>query len=318
MLNTYSSAPTGPDAQSGQRCWYDLLNPTPEEVARVAADAGVRVPSRESLQEIETSSRLRADGQLLYLSMPLAITDESTAFRPMPLGFVLSPGLLVTVRYSELHTFSQVRARLEASEHLEPVGVFAALVDGMVDYSADMLENLSSELAAISAKTFAHPAGKDSRTTGPSTDLRDCLARIGTAGAHSSRIRESLLGLQRITGFVGEMAADWSRPELLNHMKSARQDLTSLVDFEGHVSAKTQFLLDAVLGFISTEQNDIFKVLTIASVVGIPPTLIASMYGMNFHGMPELGWRWGYAYGLGLIALSALIPILWFKRRGWW
>jgi magnesium transporter len=79
-----------------------------------------------------------------------------------------------------------------------------------------------------------------------------------------------------------------------------------------------QFLLDAVLGFINTEQNDIFKVLTIASVVGIPPTFIASMYGMNFHNMPELSWHYGYEWGLFLIALSTILPIIWFKWRGWW
>ena len=96
------------------------------------------------------------------------------------------------------------------------------------------------------------------------------------------------------------------------------QDLQSLSDFELHLSNKIQFLLDAVLGFINTEQNDIFKVLTIVSVVGIPPTLIASMYGMNFHNMPELSWPWGYEWGLFLIFLSTLLPVAWFKWRGWW
>jgi magnesium transporter len=107
-------------------------------------------------------------------------------------------------------------------------------------------------------------------------------------------------------------------PTCLQRLRTVRSDLSPLADFEGHLSDKVQFLLDAVLGFINTDQNDMFKVLTIASVVGIPPTLIASMYGMNFHDMPELGWRHGYAYGLSLIALSTLLPILWFKRRGWW
>ena len=141
---------------------------------------------------------------------------------------------------------------------------------------------------------------------------------VGFAGDQLSRIRESVLGLQRLVGYVAEMTTEWHVSELKSHLKTARQDLVSLVDFESHLSGKTQFLLDAVLGFINTEQNDIFKVLTIASVIGIPPTLIASMYGMNFHDMPELSWRYGYPYGLALIFVSTLVPIIWFKRRGWW
>jgi magnesium transporter len=141
---------------------------------------------------------------------------------------------------------------------------------------------------------------------------------LGNMGETLSQIRESLLGLGRILDFTGDMAREWLGKEIEQRLKTVRQDLTSLSDFEDHLFEKIHFLLDALLGFVNAEQNDIFKVLTIASVVGIPPTLIASMYGMNFHNMPELSWQWGYAYGLTLIALSTVIPILWFKRRGWW
>jgi magnesium transporter len=106
-------------------------------------------------------------------------------------------------------------------------------------------------------------------------------------------------------------------PDLHDRLKTGRDDLISLGNYETQLYEKGQFLLDAVLGFINTEQNDIFRVLTIVSVIGIPPTLIASMYGMNFKNMPELSWTWGYQWGLGLIALSILVPIIWFKRRGW-
>ncbi len=310
---------TDSPSRADRPIWVDLVNPTPDEAAKVSAEYRVRVPSRESLREVETSSRVRAEGQVLYVNMPLAMQDASAGFAPLPLGFILSPGLLVTVRYSDVHAFANVKAQVEKDPRLSSAAVFVALIEGMVDFAADMLESSSNTLAALSANTFGQSTAASSvRHKRVTHALRDSLKAVGSAGDQLSRIRESLLGLQRIVGFVSEAAADWLLPELKTHLKTAQQDLLSLVDFETHLSGKTQFLLDAVLGFINTEQNEIFKVLTIVSVVGIPPTLIASMYGMNFHNMPELGWRWGYPYGLALIALSTLLPILWFKRRGWW
>jgi magnesium transporter len=306
-------------SNSNRPIWADLVNPTPDEAAKVAAEYRIHVPSRESLQEVETSSRVRAEGQVLYVNMPLASRDASAGFAPLPLGFILSPELLVTVRFSDVHAFADVKARVEDDPHMSSGAVFVALIDGMVDFAADRLEASSNSLAALSANTFgqntAASAVRHKRTT---RALHESLKAVGSAGDQLSRIRESLLGLQRIVGFVSETAAEWLLPDLKTHLKTAQQDLLSLVDFEVHLSGKAQFLLDAILGFINTEQNEIFRVLTVVSVVGIPPTLIASMYGMNFHNMPELGWRWGYPYGLALIALSTLLPILWFKRRGWW
>jgi magnesium transporter len=318
MVNTHIAKSGDAGVQSTIPIWIDLLNPTPEEIARVAAESGIQVPSRDSLQEIETSSRLRAEGRILYVSMPLTLQDEAAGFAPVPLGFILSPELLVTIRYSLVQAFTQVEADVTKGLCADSATVFAALIDGMVDYDADRLEKLSSDLAQVSARAFTPPAASAKSNKRASLALRESLNAVGTAGDHLSRIRESLLGLQRIIGFVLKTAADWLSPEEKTRLGTAQQDITSLVDFEAHLSGKTQFLLDAILGFINTEQNEIFKVITIVSVVGIPPTLIASMYGMNFHDMPELTWRWGYPYGLVLIALSILLPILWFKRRGWW
>jgi len=320
VLNTYPVAADAQPSSSARDVWIDLLDPTPEETARVAAEYQVQVPSRESLQEIETSSRTRAEGEVLYMSMPLAIQDSTRGLAPVPLGFILSPQRLITIRYSEVYAFANVIAHVRGNSSITSTGVFAALIDGMVDYDADVLEKLSADLAVVSARAFGQPGVTPLRGKRQTHALRECVTAIGTAGERSSRIRESLFGLQRIIGFVSETTKDGQQlqPELRNRLKTARQDVASLVEFESHLSGKTQFLLDAVLGFINTDQNEIFKVLTIVSVVGIPPTLIASMYGMNFHYMPELSWRWGYVYGLALIALSTLIPIIWFKRRGWW
>jgi magnesium transporter len=318
MLNTYPIASDNSTQPKAATFWADLLNPTPEETARVAAECAIRIPSRDSLQEIEASSRLRVENNVLYMSMPLAIQDASHSLAPLPLGFILSQQQLITVRFSEVHAFVEVKKQVEKGICTNSTAVFYNLIDSMVDFVADMLEKLSADLASVSLQVFGTQGVPPARDKSFTHALRNSMNTVGIAGDQLSRIRESLLGLQRIVGFVAEMTTEWHMAELKSHLKTARQDLVSLVDFESHLSGKTQFLLDAVLGFINTEQNDIFKVLTIVSVVGIPPTLIASMYGMNFKNMPELSWEYGYPYGLVLILVSILVPVAWFKRRGWW
>jgi len=299
--------------------WIDLLQPTPEERDRIASEYGLRVPSREELQEIESSSRLRAENRVLTLSMPLTVPEERVDPLPAPLGFILSPTLLVSVRFTEVHGFADVGARLDKGDAppTDSTAVFAALIESMVDYRADLLESMSAQVAAVSKRVFARHVPRTHRTVLDGA-LREMLAAVGAAGERLSEIRESLLGLQRIVGFSSEMAHDWMRPEIRARLATARGDLVSLSDYETDLWGKIHFLLDAILGFINTDQNDIFKVLTMVSVIGIPPTLIASMYGMNFHNMPELSWRYGYQFGLALILISMILPIVWFKWRRWW
>jgi magnesium transporter len=215
--------------------------------------------------------------------------------------------------------FSDVKERLEKGGlPRSSSATFAALVEAMVDHRADLLEAANVAISSISERVFAQRYAASRRPVRYNRALRLMLNRLGSTGEKLSEIRESLLGLQRIVGFTCEMAHEWLSEEVRARLHTARQDLTSLTSFEVHTWSKVHFLLDAILGLISTEQNDTFKVLTIVSVVGIPPTLIASMYGMNFHNMPELSWHYGYGFGLGLIGLSAIIPVVWFKWRGWW
>jgi magnesium transporter len=316
MLTPYS-APTASGA--ARPVWIDLLQPTPAECERIATEYGLRIPSREALEEIESSSRLQADGKVLTLSMPLAVTQEGADPVPAPVGLILSPTLFVTVRFTDMHGFAEVRARLakHCARPLDSAALFATLIEAMVDYRADLLEVINAKMSAVSRRVFVRQLPKARRAVHDGK-LREMLAMVGAAGESLSEIRESLLGLQRLVGFAGEKAHDWLPPEIQARLVTVRADLDSLSDYESHLWGKIQFLLDAILGFINTDQNDIFKVLTIVSVVGIPPTLVASMYGMNFHNMPELSWRYGYQYGLALIVVSTLVPILWFKWRGWW
>jgi magnesium transporter len=319
MLTAYPApGAAGVPGAVSKPVWIDLLEPTAEERDQIASEHGLRVPSREALQEIESSSRLRAEGKVLTLSMPLTVPEERPDPLPAPLGLILSPSLLVSVHFTDVHGFANVRARLDkADARMDSTAVFATLIETMVDYRADLLESISAEVSGVSKRAFARHIPRPQRTVLDGA-LREMLAAVGAAGERLSEIRESLLGLQRIVSFSCEMAHDWMRPEIRTRLVTARADLASLSDYETHLWAKIQFLLDAILGFINTDQNDIFKVLTIVSVVGIPPTLIASMYGMNFHNMPELSWRYGYQFGLALILISTIVPILWFKWRGWW
>jgi magnesium transporter len=312
MLKTYPKSA----GKLGDAICVDLFNPTDDEVKQVNRAFGIEVPARHELEEIESSSRLQIDDDTLSLSMPIVAHGDDEG--PTPLGFVLTKNVLIIVRYSELRVLPDVVAALEKNGEQTSSDVMVRLIDAMVDFAADVLERIGSDLNEISRQAFRRYASQRAHNVARATRrLKDTLVSLGAAGEQLSQIRESILGLQRITGFAADKGK-WIDAENGKRLKTASMDLQSLADFENHLSNKVQFLLDAVLGFINTEQNDIFKVLTIVSVVGIPPTLIASMYGMNFVNTPEYHWNYGYAWGLFLIVISAVLPTIWFKWRGWW
>ena len=199
-------------------------------------------------------------------------------------------------------------------------GVWAVpmpLTGHAIRYSvAYLLEASGAELDQMSRQTFRNAEIRKPQRA--SVSLRQTLGRLGRLGDRLGQIRAMLLGLGRLAPFASEAARDWIGPDYQSRIGAVRGDLLSLGDYESFLEGKTQFLLDAVLGFINTEQNDLFKILTIVSVVGVPPTLVASIYGMNFAHMPELHWRIGYPYALAMIVLSAVVPMAWFKWKDWW
>src|SRR5258708_22426483 len=298
--------------------WLDLLDPTNEEKAGVESRYGLQLPSRQELSEVESSSRAVEEDGVLFLSLPIVSHAGALDQPSSPVGFVLSKGLLVTIRYTHLRSFATVAAKFSKEDAPgTSVETFASLIGEMVDLSADLLEEIGAELDAVSRAVFSKVRDKRRHMTRSNDALRDVLIDVGNAGERLSRIRDVMLGLQLIVPFVSGVEREWILQKVQGHLGTAQSDLLSLADYETHLSDKVQFLLDAVLGFINNKQNDMFTVLTIVSVVGIPPTLVASMYGMNFKNMPELSWAWGYQYGLALIVLSTVLPIVWFKWRGW-
>ncbi len=304
----------------GKTVWVDLFNPTNEEIGRACTTYGLDIPPREQLEEIEFSSRLQYEDDVFTLSVPVtAHSRNQDDAATTPLGFVLTRDMLVTVRFAQLHTFEAITARVKRRERSAP-DIFMVILEALIDYGADRLEELRAEAFRISQRIF-HKGMQEEQTYNVSQVnrmLRDTLVEIGDMGERLSHIRDTLLVLQRAIPFVAENSDEWLENPVKARLKMAGKDVRSLNEYEGHLTDKIQFLLNAALGFLTTEQNNLFKVLTIASVVGIPPVLVAGVYGMNFHFMPELSWQMGYPFGLFLIVLSALLPLLWFKWRGWW
>jgi len=302
--------------------WIDLFDPSAEEVGRVQEQTGLRIPSRAALSEVETSSRLRRLKGGLSLSTPM-ITFEHADSQLLPLGFLLTKDHLVTVRFHELRAFSSARKRLDEGEGGDPGEILLLILEELVDSLADALEEMANDLDSLSSRIFDFdvrgPHARRMEDPPPrrrDLALRRILRGISRRGKVLGKVRASLLGLERMVPFVagaceGLELADDGRYETL------KRDIESLDEFETRLAENVQFLLDAALGLINIEQNNVFRVLTVVSVVGVPPTLIASMYGMNFKHMPELEWTYGYPYALGLIFLSAIVPIIYFRIRGW-
>ena len=296
--------------------WIDLLKPKTDEIAFVERATALKLPSVEDLSEIESSSRLRSVEGALYLSAPLVYRTAGDDPQTTPVGFILTPKHFVTVRFETPTAFTTAAERAYPTPH----EAFACLMEAIVDRIADILERIAAELDNVSHRLFrAGPVetGSNRRPARANADLRVILRRIGRSGDLASKIRDSLLGITRIVPYVENNGAAWLSAEAKPRLRTLGQDIYSLSQYDEHLTNKLQLLLDDTLGMINIDQNNIIKVLTIVSVVGVPPTLVASMYGMNFRHMPELDWAWGYPYGLALIALSAVAPLLWFKWRGW-
>ena len=329
MLTTHSHV-VGPDARissaeaaelPADAAWIDLIDPTDEEKAFVERSTGLSVPTLEQLREVEASSRLRQVKGALYLSLPLVFRDANRRPKITPVGFLLTREHLVTVRFEELKAFDTCQARIGEGDvcHPSAAGIFVALLEAIVDRLADVLEEVGEDVDEAADEVFGRDAEgvKSRRPKAQGQRLRVMLRRVGRYRQLLSKIRATLLGIARMAPYVKDEGHSWLPDGTVRRLDTVEHDVVSLDEYETHLSDKVQFLLDADLGFINIEQNDTFRVLTVVSVVGIPPTLIASMYGMNFKNMPELSWTYGYPWGLGLILLSALLPLLWFRLKGW-
>lgn len=296
--------------------WLDLVNPTDAEEADVETRLDIDVPTREEMEEIEISSRLYNEDGAAFMTALLPAQADGDNPEMHPVTFVLAANRLITVRYHEPRAFQTFPQRAEklAMGCETGEGVLVALLETIVDRLADILERAGREIDTISRDIFQHKGARPSK----SQDFRKVLETIGRKGDLISNIRDSLVTLERLVGFLGHGAIQRKTDkETRERIKTLSRDVRSLSDHDSFLSQKITFLLDATLGMVNIEQNAIIKIFSVAAVVFLPPTLIASIYGMNFKYMPELEWLLGYPFALGLMVLSAILPYLFFKNRGW-
>jgi magnesium transporter len=296
--------------------WVDLLDPTPAERQVVEGRLGSDLPSRSDIESIESSRRVHARGRALYLSTPVLTGDDCVNDALVHVGIVLTRDGLVTLRFGQVRALETTLRQFAGHAEMTAGEAFIGLLDALTDHAADALERASAELDSLSRAAFRAERPRTSHTE-TSRELQGALRELGRMSDGISHLRDSLLGLVRICAFVHEAARTEPFVATPSRLEALRTDLGSLNDHQAHLANKVQFLLDATLGFINIQQNEIVKTLTVVSVVGVPPVLIAGIYGMNFRVMPELEWPLGYPFALGLIVLSGLVPLAWLKWRGW-
>jgi magnesium transporter len=290
--------------------WADLLEPTREDVLLIKQIVGIDVPTPEEMREIEPSSRLYREGLALFMTASVLNHADSPDPETRAITFVLADGMMTTIRYSTPTPFLTFQSRIQSQPDLCASAEIALveLLDTIVDRIADTLEGIDAHVSALSKSIFALEQRRD---------YTEELKTIGLNAVRCSKVDESLVGLSRLLTFFDANMRQIGQKQVRPRVKDLQRDIVSLMGYVERMSEKLQLLLDATLGLVNIQQNNIIKIFSVIAVVFLPPTLVASIYGMNFHMMPELDWDLGYPLALLLMFLSAIGPYLYFRYRGW-
>ena len=296
--------------------WIDLVAPTREEDEVVERHLGIEIPTREEMADIEPSEILYRESNAHYMTVRVLCSSETETPRLVDVSFILTASALVTVRYDEPRSFSMFKSRVVkpgGCRHL-PEAVLDGLIETIIDRAAEILGNVGQRIDLLSRSIFEREREGKRQTA----SYRAALKTLGRKGDIISNVRQSMVSIERLLLFL---SAAMPRPQRTHgfqaEWRTALRDVQSIEEHAGFLANKVQFLLDATLGLVSIEQNDIIKLFSVVAVIFLPPTLVASIYGMNFKDMPELEWAAGYPWALGLMVLSAILPYLFFRWKRW-
>lgn len=290
--------------------WIDLIKPTSEEELLVEQSLNFDIPSVEEMREIELSSRLYKENGVVFMTATMIAQSESATPKQDAVTFLLTTKQLISIRYIEPQAFSLFALRLNKLQVKTPVSFFIELLDATTDRLADILEIISYQLELVSKSIFQ-------TTNTHNIDYQHQLQQLGQLGSLNSKIVESLVSFNRLLlYFVQNLNASLESNDN-ERLNSLSKDIIALGDHASFLSNKISFLLEATLGMVQIEQNIIIKIFSVAAVIFLPPTLIASIYGMNFQFIPILEWKYGYMVALALMVFSSWLPYKYFKYRKW-
>ena len=318
MLNVFSLANgrlfqeeiERPEALAGvQPVWVDLDAPSEEEKGWIAERFGVTIPSDAVGDDLEESARFyEEDNGELHIRSDFLIDDGETA-RNVRVAFILHRNMLFSVHAEDLPVFRLLRLRARRIPALigDAKDVLLKLYDADAEYSADALEGIYDSLEAVSARVLRREL--DDKAAGAALSA---IAREEDLNGH---IRRNVMDTRRAVSFM--MRSRLLGAEQFEEARQILRDIDSLDSHSTFLFDKINFLMNATVGFININQNKIIKIFSVASVALLPPTLIASIYGMNFKAIPELDWRFGYVYAIGLMIASVAAPFIYFRKKGW-
>lgn len=300
--------PIPPDA-----LWIDLVEPTRVEEQLVEQTLGIDMPTQEDMEDIELSELLYHEDGARFITVKLMVSVDD---EPDMAGvtFVLKGNTLATVRYDEPRAFPMYtfRASRPGGAGTTAEAIFQGLIEAIIDRTAELLQATAEQINALSRSVFER-GGKTA-----TIEHQRTLRALGSAGTLISMSRESLASLERALLFLtASYRSAGGSGELKKEMRTILRDIQSLEEYANFQSGKVQFLLDATLGLVNLEQNNIIKLFSVMSVVFMPPTLIASIYGMNFEIMPELDWKFGYPLAILVMISAAVTPYFFFRWKGW-
>jgi magnesium transporter len=298
--------------------WLDLLEPTVDEERLVEARLGLDIPTREEMREIETSSRLYEEAGALYLTATVVTKLDTHLPENAQVTFILKGTRLVTNRYVDPLPFRRFVAYMERhpQANTSAEAVLAGLLESIVNRIADVIERVGADMDATSAEVFSLQKLPGSKHRRSQRDYRKLLEQIGQCGELIAKARESLASLARLLAFVQQSTVAMPQ-DVRNRLRTLSKDVFAMSDHASFLGTNLNFILDATLGMVNIDQNNILKIFSVVTVFLLPPSVIGAMFGMNFAHIPTLQEPWGFWAALALMVLSSVLPYLWFRQRGW-